>query len=96
MKWVHLFDDVSLNDQIQARMPMFAPESGNKKAKATYLLPHFSCLAVPCRADYDSAFEPYVRAGDNELPDCDSDQGFAGWFWVMHAAAPNIGILSSF
>ena len=25
------------------------------------------------------------------IPDCDGAEGFAGWFWVVHAAAPNIG-----
>jgi len=28
---------------------------------------------------------------NHTAPDCDSSSGFAGWFWVLHEGAPNIG-----
>eukprot|EP00927_Polykrikos_kofoidii_P070337 TRINITY_DN6647_c0_g1_i1.p1 TRINITY_DN6647_c0_g1~~TRINITY_DN6647_c0_g1_i1.p1 ORF type:complete len:683 (-),score=128.39 TRINITY_DN6647_c0_g1_i1:83-2089(-) len=34
----------------------------------------------------------YTNVDHGEVrPDCDSPESFAGWFWVLHAAAPNIG-----
>jgi len=74
-------------------------------APDNYLLGQFACLAIPVQADYDSNFErvPCVsdsRKSDRRLghqlepapsSDCDGPAGFEGWFWVMHAAAPNIG-----
>lgn len=30
-------------------------------------------------------------AAEDAVLDCDGPDGFAGWFWVVHAAAPNIG-----
>mmetsp|Transcript_18026 Transcript_18026/g.32716 ORF Transcript_18026/g.32716 Transcript_18026/m.32716 type:complete len:785 (-) Transcript_18026:44-2398(-) len=35
--------------------------------------------------------EPVVGITVEAPSDCDGADGFAGWFWVVHAAAPNIG-----
>jgi hypothetical protein len=63
-----------------------------------YLLGQFDCLAVPARADYDSCFRSLETAASGlhrdapqALADCDGPDGFTGWFWVVHVAAPNIG-----
>lgn len=42
-----------------------------------------------------SRLDRVLRAGsatdEHPMPDCDGPDGFSGWFWVVHAAAPNIG-----
>jgi len=70
------------------------------RAQECYLLGQFDCLAVPARADYDACFRSFeasvsgVHQHSSSAPvlaDCDGPEGFAGWFWVVHVAAPNIG-----
>jgi hypothetical protein len=64
-------------------------ESGYKIApEEQYLLGKFDVVAVPARADFDCAFREYANA---RRDDCSASDGFPGWFWVIHSAAPNIG-----
>lgn len=82
---VHLF----LGEPLEAAAEPGAVENNNKKQDA-YLIGKFDCLAIPIKADYDVAFQELAPPGSPSL-DCDAPQGFKGWFWVVHAAAPNIG-----
>eukprot|EP00929_Paragymnodinium_shiwhaense_P006599 TRINITY_DN11035_c0_g1_i1.p1 TRINITY_DN11035_c0_g1~~TRINITY_DN11035_c0_g1_i1.p1 ORF type:complete len:734 (+),score=153.56 TRINITY_DN11035_c0_g1_i1:81-2282(+) len=103
MKFTHLFVDPSPPPK-----PIKDPTDDYRKPKTSqYLLGQFDCLAVPVRADYDSAFDDILhtsssssqkgRRGRRAEPaaaaevDCDGPEGFADWFYVLHAAAPNIG-----
>lgn len=70
------------------------------RTQECYLLGQFDCLAVPARADYDACFRSLETdaLGHHQhahpapvLADCDGPEGFTGWFWVVHVAAPNIG-----
>lgn len=70
--------DMPRREQSQVRMDAM---------KSQYLLGKFDNLALPIRADYDDTWKPQQQGAI--LPDC--DQGFQNWFWVVHAAAPNIG-----
>lgn len=50
------------------------------------LLGQFDCVAVPACADFDAFFDAVDL-------DCNAHvlDSFVGWFWCVHAAAPNIG-----
>eukprot|EP00438_Fugacium_kawagutii_P023983 Skav216890 [mRNA] locus=scaffold1276:77458:82105:+ [translate_table: standard] len=62
---------------------------GFLRRQDTYLLGKFQVVAVPAIADYDAGFNSLQA---NAVPvDCDGPEGFNGWFWVLHSAAPNIG-----
>jgi len=56
------------------------------------LLGQFDCVAVPACADFDPFFDPIPR-GRAEAREVDASgvECFQGWFWCVHAAAPNIG-----
>ena len=58
------------------------------------LLGRFDIVAAPTRADYDDKFVPLTKAKP-ATPFFGSDPkepiGGPGWFWILHAAAINIG-----
>ncbi|CAJ1401882.1 unnamed protein product [Effrenium voratum] len=74
-------------------------EDSLAKRQDTYLLGKFQIVAVPVVADYDAAFDvlqvesnsKQTAKPDAPSRDCDGPEGFNGWFWVLHSAAPNIG-----
>mmetsp|Transcript_63866 Transcript_63866/g.149958 ORF Transcript_63866/g.149958 Transcript_63866/m.149958 type:complete len:585 (+) Transcript_63866:73-1827(+) len=97
MSMTHLF-----NDEVQLeKVPDDPAEGFVARRQDQYLLGKYQIVAVPARADYDSAFSqvPQAKAENspshdthmNDTLDCDGLEGFNGWFWVLHAAAPNIG-----
>ncbi|CAE7737426.1 Hid1 [Symbiodinium pilosum] len=94
MSMAHLFND----EETFAETSAEAAEGFVARRQDHYLLGKYQMVAVPAMADYDSAFGEVLRPQDlkNGLSqqtalDCDGPKGFDGWFWVLHAAAPNIG-----
>ncbi|CAE8602611.1 unnamed protein product, partial [Polarella glacialis] len=94
MHRVHLFEDKEVNPIAEAA------EGFRAHRQDQYLLGQFDVVAVPAIADFDAAFQCVITADDNpdhtqhqrhSSRDCDSSEGFDGWFWVLHQAAPNIG-----
>lgn len=57
-----------------------------------YLLGKADCMAIPAKADFGASFLPITK-NQSEVgeADCNSAQGFAGWFYILHMGAPNIG-----
>lgn len=78
-----------------------APPNGNTNSAsstpAEYLIGKFDCMALPARADFDSNFEevkPVANAQGSPAQASnapDFDVSSAGWFWMLHMSAPNIG-----
>ncbi|CAE7448067.1 Hid1 [Symbiodinium natans] len=99
MSMAHLFNDEGAQ---RAETTAEAAEGFIARRQDQYLLGKYQMVAVPAMADYDSAFGEVPRSQDSQNSpnqefhpivnlDCDGPEGFQGWFWVLHAAAPNIG-----
>ncbi|CAE7389655.1 Hid1 [Symbiodinium sp. CCMP2456] len=96
MSMAHLFND---EEALRAELETKAAEGFVARRQDHYLLGKYQMVAVPAMADYDSAFgevrpgpqEGLQAASPHQSWDCDGPEGFDGWFWVLHAAAPNIG-----
>lgn len=102
MSQIHLFQG---DEENAKEVPKEVTTGFIVRRQENYLLGKFQVVAVPVIADYDSAFNslqveknnfsavqpttPTSRGGSSA--DCDGPQGFNGWFWVLHSAAPNIG-----
>jgi len=92
MASVFLFQGEDTQPLKEAEAEGFLP-----RRQDTYLLGRFQVVAVPATADYDAGFNSIkVESGITSLQpssvvDCDGPEGFNGWFWVLHTAAPNIG-----
>lgn len=84
MASVHLFQGEMTTKPKQAEAEGFLA-----RRQDTYLLGKFQVVAVPAVADYDAGFNS-LQASSQSF-DCDGPEGFNGWFWVLHTAAPNIG-----
>jgi len=84
MASVHLFQGDVTTKPKQAEAEGFLA-----RRQDTYLLGKFQVVAVPAVADYDAGFNS-LQASSQSF-DCDGPEGFNGWFWVLHTAAPNIG-----
>ncbi|CAL1158309.1 unnamed protein product [Cladocopium goreaui] len=84
MASVHLFQGEMTTKPKQAEAEGFLA-----RRQDTYLLVKFQVVAVPAVADYDAGFNS-LQASSQSF-DCDGPEGFNGWFWVLHTAAPNIG-----
>jgi len=86
-------------DDAETRSPDESAAQGHSPSSKN-LLGKFDCMAIPVRADYDASFAPLATApspgaaeegGAVFLDDCDGPNCFAGWFFVLHVGAPNIG-----
>jgi len=100
MSMAHLFND---EEALRAELETKAAEGFVARRQDHYLLGKYQMVAVPAMADYDSAFGEVrprppgpqegfgPQAASPHRWDCDGPEGFDGWFWVLHAAAPNIG-----
>jgi len=71
--------------------------SRQKQAEGQALLGMFDLVAMPMRAEYGPDFTPlgHNQKSEKDLWEWGSAGedavGGAGWFWIMHGAAPNIG-----
>jgi hypothetical protein len=65
----------------------------SRKRDMEALIGRFDVVAIPVRAEYDKSFNPLPVGGKVSFfgEDPAAPVGGEGWFWVLHAAAVNIG-----